>query len=319
MYDVIIIGAGPSGLSVAIEAHKAGLKYTVIEKGSIVNSIQHFPTEMTFFSTPELLEIGNIPFTSAQMRPTRTEGLEYYSRVAEFFKLELKLFEQVVSISKTGAEIIVTTIKGTYSTKNLVLAVGYFDNPNKLNVPGEDLHKVSHYYTEPYQYYRQNVAVIGAKNSAAIAALELYRHGAAVTLIHRGDRLSDKIKYWILPDIENRIKEGSVTALFNTTVTQILPDKLELLHNGKTTEIQNDFVFAMTGYHPDCNFLRSMGINLDDETSVPIHNPDTLETNIKGIYVAGSVVAGKNNNKIFIENGRLHGKTILTSILANVR
>ncbi|MEW5800144.1 MAG: YpdA family putative bacillithiol disulfide reductase [Bacteroidota bacterium] len=314
-YDIIIIGAGPSGLSVAIEAQKAGLKYCVIEKGSIVNAIQHFPAEMTFFSTPELLEIGNVPFTSAQMRPTRTEGLEYYTRVADFFKIELKLFEKVVSISKTAPEIIVTTTKGIYSTKNLVLAIGYYDNPNTLNVPGEDLHNVTHYYTEPYQFYRQNVAVIGAKNSAAIAALELYRHGAKVTLIHRGDTLSEKIKYWILPDIENRIKEGSIRALFNTTVTRIFPDKLELRQNGKPIEIPNAFVFAMTGYHPDYDFLRSIGIALDEETLAPICNPETLETNVKRVYVAGSVVAGKNNNKIFIENGRLHGKMIVDAII----
>lgn len=315
-YDSIIIGAGPSGLSVAIEAQRAGLKYCVIEKGSIVNSIQHFPAEMTFFSTPELLEIGNIPFTSAQMRPTRTEGLEYYTRVADFFKLELKLFEKVISISKSDDEISVITTKGQYLTKNIVLATGYYDNPNMLNIPGEELPKVSHFYSEPYQFYRQHVAVIGAKNSAAIAALELYRHGAKVTLIHRGDMLSDKIKYWVLPDIENRIKEGSITAMFNTTVTRILPNKLELIQDGTSIEIPNDFVFAMTGYHPDYGFLKSIGISLDEDASAPMHNPETLETNVKGVYVAGSIVAGKNNNKIFIENGRLHGKMIISSIIS---
>ncbi|MBI2428981.1 MAG: YpdA family putative bacillithiol disulfide reductase [Ignavibacteriales bacterium] len=318
-YDIIIIGAGPAGLSVAIEAQKAGLKYCVIEKGSIVNAIQHFPAEMTFFSTPELLEIGNIPFTSAQMRPTRTEGLEYYTRVADYYKLDLKLFEQVTSIAKGNLEISVTTSKSKYQTKNLVLATGYYDNPNMLNIPGEDLPKVSHFYTEPYQFYRQNVAVIGAKNSAAIAALELYRHGAKVTLIHRGDKLSEKIKYWILPDIENRIKEGSVAALFNTTVTKIFQDKLEILQNGNAVEISNDFVFVMTGYHPDYNLLQSIGISLDEDALAPICNPETLETNIKGLFVAGSVVAGKNNNKIFIENGRLHGKMIVDSIISSRR
>ena len=318
-YDVIIIGAGPSGLSAAIEAQKAGLNYCVIEKGSIVNAIQHFPAEMTFFSTPELLEIGDIPFTSAQMRPTRTEGLEYYRRVADHFKLELKLFEQVTAMSIDATEIFLTTSKSYYSTKNLVLATGYYDNPNMLNIPGEELPKVSHFYTEPYQFYRQNVAVIGAKNSAAIAALELYRHGAKVTLIHRGNTLSEKIKYWIMPDIENRIKEGSVTALFNTTVARILPDRLKLIQDGKPVEISNDYVFAMTGYHPDYGFLQSIGISLDEEASAPMYNPETLETNVKGVYVAGSVVAGKNNNKIFIENGRLHGKMIISSIISGDR
>lgn len=319
MFDLIIIGAGPAGLSVAIEAQKAGLKYCVVEKESIVNAIQHFPAEMTFFSTPELLEIGNIPFTSAQMRPTRTEGLEYYTRVADFFNLELKLFEEVLSVMKSHSEFILTTSKGTYQANHVVIATGYYDNPNMLNIPGEELPKVSHFYAEPYQFYRQNVAVIGAKNSAAIAALELYRHGAKVTLIHRGDKLSEKIKYWILPDIENRIKEGSITSLFNTTVTKIFPDKLELIQNGKAIEIPNDFVFAMTGYHPDYDFLKAIGISLDEEELAPVCNPETLETNVKGVFVAGSVVAGENNNKIFIENGRLHGKVIVDSILSRGR
>lgn len=319
MYDIIIIGAGPAGLSVAIEAQKAGLKYCVIEKGSIVNSIQHFPTEMTFFSTPELLEIGGLPFTSAHMRPTRAEGLEYYTRVADYYNLELKFFEKVLSVTKAadrevGDTFVVKTTKGKYETKNVVLATGYYDNPNKLNIPGEELPKISHFYTEPYSFYRQNVLVIGAKNSAAIAALELFRHGAKVTLVHRGDKLSEKIKYWILPDIENRIKEGSITAYFNTTVEEILPDKVFLKQNGRIFELSNDFVFSMTGYHPDYSFMQAMGIKLDD-VGAPVFNPETFETNVKGLYVAGSVVAGKNNNKIFIENGRLHGKAIVEAIL----
>ncbi len=253
------------------------------------------------------------------MRPTRTEGLEYYTRVADHFKLNLKLFEQVTSVSKSDSEISVATTKATYATKNLTVATGYYDNPNMLNVPGEELPTVFHFYTEPYQFYRQRVAVIGAKNSAAIAALELYRHGAKVTLIHRGAALSEKVKYWIRPDIENRISEGSVTALFNTTVARILPDTLKLVQDGKQIEIPNDFVFAMTGYHPDDGFLKSIGITLDEESSAPMYNPETLETNVKGIFVAGSVVAGKNNNKIFIENGRLHGTMIVSSIISGAR
>jgi thioredoxin reductase (NADPH) len=321
MYDIIIIGAGPAGLSVAIEAQKAGLKYCVIEKGSIVNSIQYFPTEMSFFSTPELLEIGGLPFTSAQMRPTRTEGLEYYTRVADYYKLELNLFEKVLTVSKnTDLEVsdtfIIETSKGKYQSKNVVLATGYYDNPNKLGIPGEELTKVSHFYTEPYLFYKQNVLIVGAKNSAAITALELYRHGAKVTLVHRGEKLSDRIKYWILPDIENRIKEGSVTAHFNTVVKEIHADKVHLMKGGKDFDVPNDFVFAMTGYHPDYEFLKSVGITLDEEAAAPIHNPETLETNLKGLFIAGSVIAGKNNNKIFIENGRLHGRVIVDSILA---
>ena len=317
-FDVIIVGAGPAGLSVAIAAHTAGLKYCIIEKGSIVNSIQHFPLEMTFFSTPELLEIGSLPFTSAQMRPTRTEGLEYYTRVSDHFPLEIKLFEEVTDISTGARPFEVKTSKGKYRAKNIVLATGYYDNPNMIGIPGENLPKVSHFYTEPYSFYKQNVLVIGAKNSAAIAALELYRHGAIVTIVHRGEKLSEKIKYWILPDVENRIKEGSVTAYFNTRVVEITPRSVVLrTADEKPFEVANDFVFAMTGYHPDYEFLRSMGLQLDTETMAPRHSAETLETHIKGIFLAGSIVAGKNNNQIFIENGRLHGKMIVDRIVKN--
>jgi thioredoxin reductase (NADPH) len=319
MFDIIIIGAGPSGLAVAIEAQQNGLKYCVIEKGGIVNAIRRFPTEMTFFSTPELLEIGNIPFTSAHMRPTRTEGLEYYIKVADHYSLDLRLYEEVRSVAQFENGFTVTTNLGIYESKNVVIATGFYDNANVLHVPGEDLPKVSHYYTEPYAYYRQQVAVIGAKNSAAIAALELYRHGAHVTMIHRGDRLSEKIKYWILPDIENRIKEGSIIAHFNTSIDSIHEKKLILRQTERTFEISNNFVFALTGYHPDYDFLRSAGIELDSENNAPVHSPDTFETHLAGVFVAGSVVAGKNNNRIFIENGRHHGKQIIASILSRKR
>lgn len=314
-YDLIVIGAGPSGLSVAIEAQKSGLNYVVLEKGSIVNSIRNFPSEMTFFSTPELLEIGGIPFTSAQMRPTRTEGLEYYTRVAEFFKLNCNFYELVLSIVKKGSTFLVKTSRSDYITKNVVIATGYYDNPNVMEIPGEGLKKVSHYYNEPYPFYRQNVLVIGAKNSAAIAALELYRHEANVTLVHRGSALSEKIKYWILPDIENRIKEKSIKAYFDTHVLEINEKHVQLKNSGGEFEIDNDFVFALTGYHPDYHFLRSCGLTLDDEFFTPTRNPETFETNVKGIYVAGSIIAGRNNNSIFIENGRLHGKIIVDSIM----
>jgi thioredoxin reductase (NADPH) len=260
-YDVIIVGAGPSGLSVAIECRTAGLRYCVIEKGAVVNSIQHFPSEMTFFSTPELLEIGGIPFTSARMRPTRTEGLEYYTRVAEHLRLDLKLFETVNDIVPSGSNYTVATSKGKYTARLVVLATGYFDHPNLLGVPGEELPNVSHYYTEPYPYFRQRVIVIGAKNSAAIAALELYRHGAEVTLVHRGDGLSEKIKYWILPDIRNRIAEGAVRALFNAVVTRITPEDVTIRHtDGREEVLASDFVFVLTGYHPDDDFLRHIGL-----------------------------------------------------------
>jgi thioredoxin reductase (NADPH) len=315
MLDVIIVGAGPSGLSIAIEAQKSGMSYVVIEKGGIVNSIQNFPAEMSFFSTPELLEIGGLPFTSAQMRPVRAEGLEYYSRVAEFYKLNCNFFESVISIKKSDNTFSLQSSKALYETRTVVLATGYYDNPNYLNIPGESLSKVSHYYDEPYPFYRQNVVVIGAKNSAAIAALELFRHGANVTLVHRGDSLSDKIKYWIKPDIENRIKEGSIKVFFNTNVNEIKEGSIILQkENQFPIEIKNDFVFALTGYHPNYDFLRSCGIALIGNDLTPILNSDTFETNVADLYVAGSIIAGKNNNSIFIENGRLHGKIIVDSI-----
>ncbi|MFA5832935.1 MAG: YpdA family putative bacillithiol disulfide reductase [Bacteroidota bacterium] len=314
MFDLIIVGAGPSGLSVAIEAKKNGLNYLVIEKGGIVHSIQHFPAEMTFFSTPELLEIGNVPFTSAHMRPSRAEGLEYYTKVAEYYALNCHFFESVISINPSGSRFVVSTSQSTYQTKNVVLATGYYDHPNLLNIAGEHLPKVSHYYNEPYSFYHQNVMVIGAKNSAAIAALELFRHGAHVTLVHRGETLSEKIKYWILPDIENRIKEQSIKALFNTQVMEIKEKSVRVKNTDGEYDIENDFVFALIGYHPDYDFLRSCGIALDTESYVPQQNPDSFETNVKGIYVAGSIIAGKNNNSIFIENGRLHGKIIIDAL-----
>lgn len=319
MLDIIIVGAGPSGLSVAIEAQNKGLEYLLIEKGGIVHSIQNFPAEMTFFSTPELLEVGNVPFTSAHMRPTRAEGLEYYSRVAAHYHLKCRFFESVISIIRTESSFTVKTSRMEYQAKNIVLATGYYDNPNYLNIAGEELPKVSHYYKEPYAFYGQRVMVIGAKNSAAIAALELFRHGASVTLVHRGNGLSDKIKYWILPDIENRIKENSIKAFFNTQVISIEEKSVLLKNEEGEIELENDFVFALTGYHPDYEFLQSCGITLDATTCAPILDPVTLETNVSGIYAAGSIISRKNNNSIFIENGRLHGKIIVDSILKSTK
>ncbi|MBW7888178.1 MAG: YpdA family putative bacillithiol disulfide reductase [Bacteroidetes bacterium] len=317
-FDIVIIGAGPAGLSAAIEAAKSNLSFCVIEKGSIVNSIQYFPAGMTFFSTPELLEIGELPFTSAKMRPTRTEGLEYYTRVAEYYKLNLKLFEKVVSLKKKSELFEITTSKDIYRTRFVIIATGYYDNPNLLGIPGEELSKVSHFYNEPYQFFHQKVLVIGAKNSAAIAALELFRHGAEVTLVHRGSSLSEKIKYWILPDLQNRIKEGSITAYFNTTVEQIELDKVHLKTDRHQFSIENDIVFALTGYHPDYEFLRTSGIELDNETFAPLLQNNFFETNVNGIFVAGSIVAGKNNNSIFIENGRMHGREIISEIVKRI-
>lgn len=315
MIDIIIIGAGPSGLSVAIEAQKNELNYLLIEKGGIVNSIQNFPAEMSFFSTPELLEIGGLPFTSAQMRPVRAEGLEYYTRVADFYKLKCNFFETVTSIQKNENNFLIRTARSNYETKTVVLATGYYDNPNYLNIPGESLAKVSHYYDEPYSFYQQQVLVIGAKNSSAIAALELYRHGAHVTLVHRGSSLSDNIKYWIKPDIENRLREGAIKVFFNTNVLEIKENSVVLSSaNNINFEIKNDFIFALTGYHPNYDLIRSCGIELDKAELTPHKNSETFETNVAGLYVAGSIIAGNNNNSIFIENGRLHGKIIIDSI-----
>jgi thioredoxin reductase (NADPH) len=316
MLDVVIIGAGPAGLSAAIEAQRSRLNYVVIERGGVVNSIQQFPTAMAFFSTPELLEIGGIPFTSSSMRPTRADGLEYYIKVAEYCKLQINLFEEVISVRKAGQCFEVKTSNSSYVSKNVIVATGYFDNPNLLTIPGEELPKVSHYYSEPFSSYRRNVAVVGGKNSAAIAALELYRHGAAVTLIHRKEKLSDGIKYWILPDIENRIKEGSIAAYFLTEVKEIRAESIVLENKNRGRfSIPNDFVFALIGYHPDITFLQEMGVETNPETMAPIYDEGTMETNIRGLYIAGSIAAGKNNNKIFIENGRLHGKSIIPSLL----
>jgi thioredoxin reductase (NADPH) len=313
--DVIIIGAGPAGLSAAIEAEKAGLSYSVLEKGGIVNSLQHFPTAMTFFSTPELLEIGGVPFTSSAMRPTRAEGLEYYRRVADFYGLRLRLFEEVTAVRRRDAGFGVETTRGAYACANVILASGYYDNPNVLSIPGEELPKVSHYYGEPYSFYKQRVAVIGGKNSAAIAALELFRHGAHVTIIHRRAKFDSGIKYWILPDLLNRIAERSITAYVESSVTEIRNDEIVVCGADNVSRVLgNDFVFALTGYHPDGKLVSMCGLDVDPESEAPVLDEATYATSVPGIYVAGSIAAGKNNNKIFIENGRLHGKAIIDAI-----
>lgn len=314
-YAVIIIGAGPAGLAVAIEAEKAGLTHCVLEKGGIVNSLQHFPTNMTFFSTPELLEIGGLPFTSASMRPTRAEGLEYYRRVADHYALHLRLYEEVTAIRNHTTHFEIRTARGVVSGTNIVLASGYYDNPNLLGVPGEFLPKVSHYYNEPYSYFRQRVAVIGGRNSAAIAALELFRHGAQVTVIHRREQFDSGIKYWILPDLLNRINEGSITAYYNSSVTEIRSDSIVVCGSGATDRVlANDFVFALIGYHPDRRLLAMCGVEVDADTEAPLIDATTYATSVPGVYVAGSIAAGKNNNKIFIENGRHHGKAVIDAI-----
>jgi thioredoxin reductase (NADPH) len=323
-YDAVVVGAGPTGLACAIELQQRQLRTVVIDKGCVVNSIYHYPTNMTFFTTPELLEIGGLPMTSMYEKPTRTEALKYYRRVADHYKLDVHQYEQVERVAgEDGAFNIFATDRlgcpRRYLARKLVLATGYYDVPNMLNVPGEDLPKVTHYYREAHPYYNHDVLVVGGKNSAAIAALELFWNGARVTLAHRGPGLSEHVKYWIKPNAENRIKNGEIKAYFNTCVTAIGPDYVLLATPEGEVRVKNDFVFALTGYRPDLSFLRSLGITLDPETRRPFTNPETLESTRPGIHLAGVIVAGVHTNEIFIENGRFHGKLIGEAIARSVR
>jgi thioredoxin reductase (NADPH) len=321
-FDLIIIGGGPSGLACAIEAAGAGLDYLVIEKGCLVNSLYHYPTQLIFFTTPELLEIGDLPFVCEREKPNRIEALKYYRRVADTYHLRVNKYENVLKVSgsdgnfRIDTELILTGEKQSYRARKIIIAIGYFDQPNYLGIPGEDLPKVSHYYKDAHPFYDRDVAIIGGANSAAIAALDLYRHGARVTLIHRGPELRSSIKYWILPDIENRLKNGEIKALFQTIVTEIKSAAIMVcnLKTNEKSELPNDFVFALTGYHTDNDFLRSCGIGIDPETMKPAFNPETLESNVSGIYLAGVVTAGKETGKIFIENGRFHGGQIIEHV-----
>ncbi len=313
--DVLVIGAGPTGLACAIEAQKAGFKIVVIDKGCLVNSLFNYPANMTFFTTPELLEIGDLPFSSANQKPTRQEALEYYRKVAEHYHLPVVQYQWVKMVVGQDGDFQITTTDRLsriydYRTRKLIVATGYYDLPNLLNIPGEDLSKVFHYYREPHPYFDTDVLVIGGKNSAAIAALELYRHGARVTLVYRGPKMHSHVKYWILPDIENRIRNGEIEAYFNSSVTEIAADYVVLHTPQGAVQVKNDFVFALTGYRPDYDFLTAMGIELSGEQCRPVCNPQTLESNVPGIYVAGVIVAGSRTNEIFIENGRFHGQLI---------
>lgn len=315
MHDVLIVGAGPSGLSCAIEAKRAGLSSIVLDKGSIVDAIRRFPSDLIWFSTPELLEIGDVPFVIPTTRPTRVDTINYYQRVVFHYRLEVRTLDGVETVQKLGEHFLVRTQRGKqYEAKNVVVATGYYDDPNKLGVPGEDLPNVSHYYREPFEFFGKNVVVVGGRNSAVEAALDLYRHGARVTLIHRGPELSKGVKYWVLPDIENRIKNGEVKALFNATVQEIRDASILILTQNGTEERENDYSFVLIGFHPNTKHLQSYGVQINPETLGPIHNEQTFETNVPGLYVCGSIVAGKNNNKIFVENGRLHGAIIVAAI-----
>ena len=322
--ELLIIGSGPAGLATAIAAHQAGIDYEVLEKGALVNSIYHFPRHMVFFTTADLLEIGGLPFVTPYEKPTQVEGLRYYRRVTETYGLRVTLDEQVKAVrvsrsSRNGARFRLETVHDgearVRKARSVVAAVGYYDHPNMLGVPGEDLPHVSHYYYEPHGCWRKPVIIVGGKNSAAIVALELYRAGATVTLVHHRDRLSDSIKYWIKPDIENRIKEGSIAARFGTRVVEIRKDTVVVKGPKGREEIPAEVVYLMTGYHPDPTLFEGAGVRVDPETLAPAHDPQTLETNVPGFYLAGSVVSGKNTGRIFIENGRFHGEAIVASIL----
>jgi thioredoxin reductase (NADPH) len=313
--DVLVVGAGPTGMACAIEAQKVGFKALIVDKGCLVNSIFHYPNNMVFFTTPELLEIGDIPFTTALAKPTRLEALEYYRRVAEHYELQIRQYEWVKTVMGKDGDFRVTTTDRRsavhdYRARTIILATGYYDLANQLEVPGEDLEKVFHYYRDPHPYYDADVLVIGGKNSAAETALDLWRHGARVTIVHRGPQMHNHVKYWVRPDIENRIKSGQIVAYFNSTVREINEDCVVLKTPSGTVRLKNDFVFALTGYHPDYDFLRSVGVELSYEQLRPVCDPETLESNVPGVYVAGVIVAGSRTSEIFIENGRFHGKLI---------
>tara|TARA_B100001029_G_scaffold56999_1_gene46011 strand:- start:626 stop:1585 length:960 start_codon:yes stop_codon:yes gene_type:complete len=314
-YDVCIIGAGPIGLNCAIEAIKSNLTYLIIDKGCLINSLYNYPNNMTFFSTSDKLEIGNVPFISHNSKPTKSEAMEYYRRVSSSWKLKLNLYEEVIDIKNDGNFKIITS-KRNYSAKNVIIATGFYDLPYKLNIPGEDLKKVKHYYDDPHPYFGMKIAIVGAGNSAVDVALETFRKGCEeVSMVIREPKLNSNIKYWVKPDIENRIKEKSIKAYFNSRITKITDKKIELNTKNKKIVLENDFVLAMTGYQPNFNFLKKVGIKIGaDKNKTPIHNKKTMETNISGLYLAGVICGGLKTNKWFIENSREHSINIINHI-----
>ncbi|MFK7952299.1 MAG: YpdA family putative bacillithiol disulfide reductase [Ekhidna sp.] len=316
-FDLIIIGAGPIGLACGIEAEKAGLTYAIIDKGCLVNSLFNYPKNMTFFSTSDKLEIGGVPFISHNPKPTRAEALEYYRRVASSWKLKTQLYEKVESVDNHGQSYTIETNKGKYLAKNLVVATGFYDLPYLLNIPGEDLDKVKHYYDEPHPYYDMNVVVVGAANSSVDVALEVYRKGAkSVTMIVRESEVSERVKYWVKPDIDNRIKEGSIKAYFNSNITAIKRNVIEVATPDGDVTLQNDFVLAMTGYQPDFTFLKSMGVEIGtDDYKTPVYNEKTMESNVKGLYLAGVICGGLKTNSWFIENSIVHAEMIVKQLI----
>lgn len=321
VFDLLVVGAGPTGLATAIEAQKAGFRVALVDKGCLCNSLFHYPAHMTFFTTSERLEIGGIPFPSVNAKPTRGEALEYYRQVAVYYHLDVRQYHSVESVTGSDGAFTAHTVDrfgrpGSIEARKLAISTGYYDLPNWMGIPGETLSKVHHYYYDPHPFYGMDVVVIGGKNSAAIAALELWRSGARVTLVYRGPEVTPNVKYWIKPDIENRIKDGEIKAYFSTQVVEITPDAVVVETPTGRKTLPNDFVFAMTGYHPDFSFLEKMGVRFEGQDRLPVCNPVSLESNVPGIYLAGVIVAGSRTSEIFIENGRFHGKQIAASLVS---
>jgi thioredoxin reductase (NADPH) len=317
----LVIGAGPNGLSCAIEAQRAGLRTVMVDKGCVCNSLFHYPARMTFFTTPEQLEIGNIPFPTPHTKPTRDEALQYYRQVAAHYRLDIRQYQRVEKVTGTDGAFSVQ-IKdrfgrlGVIQTRKLVVSTGYFDLPNMIGIPGENLSKVHHYYDDPHPFFDMDVVVIGGKNSAAIAALELWRNGARVTLVHRDNKLHQHVKYWIKPDIENRIKAGEIKAYFSSHVEEITADTVTLQTPEGCVVLKNDFVFAMTGFHPDFDFLKKLGVCFVGPEMLPVYDHETFESNVPGIYLAGVIVGGCRTNEVFIEDARFHGQKIAANLVA---
>ena len=321
IFDLLVVGAGPTGMACAIEAQKAGLRVVMVDKGCVCNSLFHYPSHMTFFTTPELLEIGDIPFPSTNAKPNRNEALQYYRHVAAYYKLDVRQYHRVEGVTGADGDFTVRLVdrfgrSSALRARKLAVATGYYDRPNYMHIPGESLSKVHHYYFDAHPYFATDELVIGGKNSAAIAALELWRSGARVTLVYRGPEITPNVKYWIKPDIENRIKNRDVKAYFRSEVEEITPDSVFIKTPQGLEIVKNDFVFAMTGYHPDFEFLEALGIRLEGEDRMPVCNLETLESNVPGIYLAGVIVAGARTSEIFIENGRHHGRQIAAALVA---
>ena len=317
MFDVLIIGAGPIGLACGIACTKSGLSYLIVDKGPLVHSLYNYPLNMTFFSTSDRLEIGDVPFISHTHKPTRSEALEYYRRVAMHWKLNLSLYENVESVVKMGNSFLLTTPKRHLYAKHIIIATGFYDIANLMNVPGEELPKVHHYYKEAHIYFGQHIVVVGAANSAVDVAMETWRKGAQVTMVIRDEQIRESVKYWIKPDVENRIKEGAIKAFFNASIKEIRQTEVDVQTEDGVLTLKNDFVWAMTGYLPDFDFLLKMGIQLgDDEFKTPVHDPETMQTNVENVYLAGVICGGMKTNKWFIENSRTHAEQIIDNILS---